>query len=693
MLTDLEDQRNTLTNLALQLKSSQSDEERAEKLNAFLGHTKPLHSCPKAEFILKSLVAIGQKKLLSKIYSDELVTRLLPVETFYREMGGIVGYHATMLSLLLQKEKNTSMFFHRPHGIDMATENGDVQRWVIKGIETLGQLAEMYPVGGAADRLKLCDPISGKALPAAKLSFCGKTLLESLIRDVQAREYLHYKLFGKQVQIPIALMTSPEKENHRYIVELCEKNHWFGRHQSAFRLFCQPLVPGMDKEGNWCLSSDGKLMMKPGGHGAIWKVAKEEGVFDWFQNLGKKKILVRQINNPIAGVDYGLLGFTGIGFSQDKKFGFASCPRQVGSAEGVNIILEKRNDDKSHYSLTNIEYCDFAAFDIQDKADQPSNSYSAFPSNTNILFADIAAVIDRIQTCPIPGMLVNFKKMSVLGDTGSIEEKEVARLESTMQNLADAFVHIQETQAPFALEQLETYLTFNHRKKTLSTTKKQWQKGNSLLETPEGCFLDQLFNAHELLTQYCHFTLPPMDPIIPSFLFSYHPSLGPLYSIIAQKLRRGSFGLYSELKLEITEIDIQNIHLSGSLHIIAQNIMGERDSQGILHYSSHLGKCTLKDVQICNRGIDREASNCYWSENIQRSECCLIEIRGSGEFVAENVQLRGNLHLIIESDTRVRAYEENGEVKFSKEILNSSTPYWQYTITDNAEIVLVRQQA
>lgn len=46
-------------------------------------------------------------------------------------------------------------------------------------------LGEMYPLGGSADRLGLVDPNSGECLPAAMLPFCGRTLLEGLIRDLQ----------------------------------------------------------------------------------------------------------------------------------------------------------------------------------------------------------------------------------------------------------------------------------------------------------------------------------------------------------------------------------------------------------------------------------------------------------------------------------------------------------------------------
>ena len=70
------------------------------------------------------------------------------------------------------------------------------------------QLCIICCYAGAGDRLGLKDPISGEGLPVAVLPYCGRPLLESLIRDVQAREYLYYKLLGLQQMTPIAIMTS-----------------------------------------------------------------------------------------------------------------------------------------------------------------------------------------------------------------------------------------------------------------------------------------------------------------------------------------------------------------------------------------------------------------------------------------------------------------------------------------------------
>lgn len=56
------------------------------------------------------------------------------------------------------------------------------------------KLGEIYPLGGAGDRLGLVDPNTGECLPAALLPFCGRTLLEGLIRDLQVQDVDSFNL-------------------------------------------------------------------------------------------------------------------------------------------------------------------------------------------------------------------------------------------------------------------------------------------------------------------------------------------------------------------------------------------------------------------------------------------------------------------------------------------------------------------
>lgn len=713
----LEKQIERFAPLVQKLKNCRSSHEKLEVLDQneyvkdFLKRPSMVRTflsglSPECEVAIKSIIALGQAEKVFFIPPQitnaserlrSLLDKFLDIERFYSEMGGIAGYHFMTLQLLHTKDVEIpSSTYHSFQGIDITKKNSEVNSAIASGIQNMPLMAEIYPVGGAADRLSLKDK-AGVPLPAARLSFKGKTLLEGLITDLQAREYLHYKLMGIQLFTPVAMMTSEEKDNHRKILGIFEEGGWFGRPRSLFRFFPQPLVPVLNKEGQWCMQGYMQPLCRPGGHGVIWKLAKDAGIFSWFSSTGRKKALVRQINNPISGVDYGLLAFTGLGCKMDKIFGFHSCPRQTRSNEGTNVLIEKKNDKGFSYTLTNIEYCDFQKYNIIDEPAQPGDSYSKFPSNTNVLFIDLHTISQAASLHPVPGMLVNVKKISFKNEQGDLIEEEIARMESTMQNIADHFE--ENAKKPLKKEdwnELKTFLTYNERSKTISTTKKAFVLGSSLLETPEGCFLDFLKNARDLLEE-CSFEVPELSDAAaylttgPSFIFLYHPALGPIYSVISQKIRGGKISKDSELQLEIADVDFENLNLEGSLLVHAENLLGNKDEEGTIRYSNQTGKCTLKNVCVRNLGIDRSASNVFWRNEIVRKESCKIVIQGNGEFYAQDVTLEGDLSIIVENGTRVIAENKNGKAHFRKEMLDAPSWHWTYRFGKDQEIILKKE--
>ncbi len=164
---------------------------------------------------------------------------------------------------------------------------------ILQGLKNLDRLIVASPVGGAADRLNHIDPKTGEGLPAANFTFNGRPLLDGIYRDLQALEYLHFKVFGKQVTVPTVLMTSHEKDNDRRIRELIK----YHRPKDSYHFLVQPSVPVITEEGKWVFSAPGDLKLKPGGHGAIWKLALDSGLLD---KMAGKKVITRQINNPLA---------------------------------------------------------------------------------------------------------------------------------------------------------------------------------------------------------------------------------------------------------------------------------------------------------------------------------------------------------------------------------------------------------
>lgn len=697
--------------LALLTESLKKARNRQEKLAVLDDDPRvrvakvPFVCSEETELAIKSLVAIGQYEVAfdptglteeeQEIRRKELLESLLMIETFYEEIGGIVGYQFTLLQFLHQPKLRfvaDKSRCHAPSGVDLSYPSSDLSEMIYHSIDKMDQLAEMYPVGGSADRLRLQDPATGTPIPAAMLSFNGQTLLGKLIEDLQVREYLYFKIKGLQLLLPVAMMTSKEKNNHDQIVSLCEKNHWFFRPKGKFSFFCQPLVPVVGREGNWIMAQSMRPLMKPGGHGVIWKLARDSGVISWLSQQGARKAVVRQINNPVSSEDYHLLAFSGYGLKEDKKFGFASCERQVKASEGINVLVEEEKVDGFSYTLTNIEYCDFSTYNIQDEPAIPGGRFSKFPSNTNLLFVDLPSILEALQSSPLPGMLVNMKKVQIPGMQGKVTEEEVARLESTMQNVADSFQkHSRTRLSQEDFSELDSYITFNKRQKTISATKKEFALGASLLETPEGCFADVLANTRDLLEGYCDFRLPLLKGdaenfAAPSFLCYYHPALGPMYSTIAKKLRKGEIEEKSELRLQIAECDIENISVRGSCWIQAERIMGHIDEFGILQYSDRVGRCRLKNVTIVNRGIDYTQDNVFWKPLLYRLESCHILLKGCSEFYAENITFEGDVQIVVEDGWKVTAIEQLGKICFVKERLDKPSWRWKYEFDEGKNL-------
>ena len=99
-------------------------------------------------------------------------------------------------------------------------------------------------------------------------------------------------------------------------------------------------------------------------------------------------------SNPMAGTDATLLSLSGSGYTDSRSFGFASCPRVVGAAEGMNVLMERRTQGpegqwEHTYNVTNVEYTEFEKMGICDVPNAPGSQYSRFPANTNVLYVNM----------------------------------------------------------------------------------------------------------------------------------------------------------------------------------------------------------------------------------------------------------------------------------------------------------------
>eukprot|EP00741_Cyanophora_paradoxa_P017206 tig00000202_g16618.t1 len=682
------------------------------------------------KLIFYSVIALGQGanmlagshrlrrgELMARL--GDLVRALEPVQNFYADIGGVAGYHLKVLDLiaaheggvshggediaacpvqhgeevaaaaallsasgagsgLLGRTSSTSaagveetVRFDAPPLVDLRSGAAAARLSPSWGIEHMSEICELYPLGGAGDRLGLVDPVTGASLPAACLPMQGRSMLEIMLRDLTGREYLYYKCFGEITPTPVAIMTSHEKDNHAHVTRMCEEADYFGRPRESFFFFTQPSVPAVTREGAWLFQRPVSLVTKPGGHGVVWRLAQQAGLFEWLAAQERTKALIRQINNPIAGVDALLLSLAGVGCRLNKSFGFAATERAKGASEGVNVLVERRvvdeeGSERHEYAVTCVEYTDFAKFGMADDAESLE-----LPSNANLLFADLG-VVEQLLRRPgagHPGLTVNLSKpLKYTDEAGRAAEAAACRLESTMQSIADYIVEESEGPLPAGAERDErvpTFVLFDERRRVTSSAKKRFapEKG-AVMQTPERSFYDSLRNARELLADRCGVDMPEVPPfdeyvaggLRPPFLVWYHPALGPTYEVIGQKVRGGRLAPGAELRLEVAELEARGLDLEGSLLVEAENVVGapERPGGPVRMDDARAGRCTLRNVRVRNAGVRYDApESCFWQARVTRGERALVRIRGNGEFHAEDVTLSGDVVYQVPDGCRV----------------------------------------
>jgi hypothetical protein len=135
---------------------------------------------------------------------------------------------------------------------------------------------------------------------------------------------------------------------------------------------------------------------------------------------GRTAAVIRQISNPMASTDFTLLALAGIGHRGNRAFGFVSCNRVVGAAEGMNVLREEcirtPSGTCSHpgneninpnngvapavfaCGISNVEYTEFQRLGISDQAVEEGSNESAFPANTNILYVGALLSLQTIAS-------------------------------------------------------------------------------------------------------------------------------------------------------------------------------------------------------------------------------------------------------------------------------------------------------
>jgi hypothetical protein len=105
----------------------------------------------------------------------------------------------------------------------------------------------------------------------------------------------------------------------------------------------------------------------------------------------------------MAGTDATMLALTGTGYADGRTFGFASCDRRVGAAEGMNVLMQRQvakpdGGVEYAYNVTNVEYTEFERLSMTDEQAEGSHN-SVLPANTNILYVSLKVRAQSLVPC------------------------------------------------------------------------------------------------------------------------------------------------------------------------------------------------------------------------------------------------------------------------------------------------------
>lgn len=168
------------------------------------------------------------------------------------------------------------------------------------GEDTLraGEVGMILVAGGQGSRLGFEHPKG--MFPIGPVS--DRTLYQIHFENVLARS----RQFGKP--IPIYVMTSPP--THAETTEFLQSHNFFGVAPDDVRIFCQGVMPAVDRDGKLLLEERGKVFVSPDGHGGMLAALVNSGCLEHAKSRGVTQLFYGQVDNPLVQVAHpALLGY------------------------------------------------------------------------------------------------------------------------------------------------------------------------------------------------------------------------------------------------------------------------------------------------------------------------------------------------------------------------------------------------
>ena len=163
---------------------------------------------------------------------------------------------------------------------------------------TAGKVGMILVAGGQGTRLGFDHPKG--MFPIGPVS--NRTLYQMHFEQVLGRSHQ----FG--VRIPLYVMTSPP--THDETTQFLTDNQFFGMDPADVKIFCQGVMPAVDKDGKLLLETKSSVFVSPDGHGGTLEALARSGCLQDAKTRGIEHLFYGQVDNPlIQTCDPALVGY------------------------------------------------------------------------------------------------------------------------------------------------------------------------------------------------------------------------------------------------------------------------------------------------------------------------------------------------------------------------------------------------
>lgn len=350
--------------------------------------------------------------------------------------GGLLGYLERARRLLKESQDGVNVFEGLvpavPQGQCLSGEFGPgSSTW--SNFEKIGmgeipQITFCLVAGGLGERLGY--PGIKVGIPSEVTT--GTTFLELFARFILAFETYGRNISGKaNLVLPFAIMTSGD--THDATVELLENNSYFGLCRDQVSLLKQELVPALEDATARIAKTNGRVVMKPHGHGDVHSLLHQHGLIKKWLTEDRRWLLCFQDTNSLPF--RCLCAVLGVSAKNGFAMNTMTVPRVPKEALGAICTLK---DPKKGTNLTiNVEYNQLEPLLQEAGGDVPDESgYSPYPGNINVLLFDLEVQSQYLEkTGGIVPEFVNPKWT----DSSKTAFKTPTRLECMMQDFPRQF--------------------------------------------------------------------------------------------------------------------------------------------------------------------------------------------------------------------------------------------------------------